>query len=975
MVVRAGDQHRSFRASGRLLLLALWPFIALLGARAIMIPTTVNALCATTRVAVPVASRYGVPSGRRSDDVLTLPLLPPDLDNVSRPCAQPTQGGDSDQAVDRESRWMLAGFRFTYIEGGVDCIGSSNLLRWGCAFAQMAGTAGLWVVAVDNSTVARAGAGGQPVLGAALVPDAFDPGIASTAAFYYLRNRNAYFAPANVDSRSVDRYELWMPPRPYVAFGVPFIIVYGDTFGKYTSDNNPNALLTIAVEALVVPSEKHAVHPSDCCRFEPPSNGTTIVDDVRDSCTGVVTLHPAYDVPSVGMPLENVTFPRRLPDEVVGFRFTYVGGRASCGASQPSKWGCAGSPELLTTFSLYVLVLDQGKRNFTVLAPVVGGTSNVASISDSLGFYTLWNRSNLSAAPLHSSALESYDLLLPAPRRFEAGSMMPLKIMYGDKVSSDNCGSLTVRVDALLPEALDIAAKSAYPPHGSCQSIQTTSRSLTQTLTASRRQTRTGTEGSPSTSHVWTKTKAPSPRSVTTSKSDDLTTTTADPRASATPLRANVTAVATPVVATPTASVTTVLPVVHQRSRTLAIQAVGQHRQRRSSMTSVAASVRTTATGLTLLSAIFGKSGVLSVSQASRQRSIERLSVCGADQTSVDDPNDSASFFDFPIQMPLGGSAVSNAIVSSCGALALAAGANLVLYLAGVGPVQSSQPSSNSEPQAKAKGVLRQTLVVFVAVLGAQVVPNGIGYAVALAGTTPLFGSALAVAVVALLVLAGHGVNAAFFFDSGVLVHHTETGKPSLADRDASTKKKFVCAFGPFVDGARDPTVLRVRLYFFEDIGNAVLLATFASLPVAACTAMAAAVILIALAHLLYLLLVRPYRSRIETVFSYGMAATGAAQTGVATWRQRSPASEVAGSLQDALFLGQALLMLAQPVTLLAWNVVHTRQSKMVVTGSSRLETLDRPLLNIADAGAGLHVPCDNPLLPLVRKKIEPRGE
>ena len=90
--------------------------------------------------------------------------------------------------------------------------------------------------------------------------------------------------------------------------------------------------------------------------------------------------------------------------------------------------------------------------------------------------------------------------------------------------------------------------------------------------------------------------------------------------------------------------------------------------------------MRATATGLALVSAVVGKSGLMSVSQASRQRSVERLSTCGAAQDD-DATSTAASFLEFPIQLPLShGGAVANAIVSSCGAVALAGWANLVLY-------------------------------------------------------------------------------------------------------------------------------------------------------------------------------------------------------------------------------------------------------------------------------------------------------
>ena len=250
---------------------------------------------------------------------------------------------------------------------------------------------------------------------------------------------------------------------------------------------------------------------------------------------------------------------------------------------------------------------------------------------------------------------------------------------------------MTIRVEALLPEALDVAPRSAYPPYGACDvSPPSASGSVTprRSETATRRVHTASASQTRSSSHPDHRRRTATARTMTTStrgaarpppsvyETNGSLLVTDDVRHSN----------ATTALAATSPATTTFLRSLTPRSNSRTFGRLDgvdtSTRQTASAMTSsvVAASMRATATGLALVSAVVGKSGLMSVSQASRQRSVERLSTCGAAQDD-DATSTAASFLEFPIQLPLShGGAVANAIVSSCGAVALAGWANLVLY-------------------------------------------------------------------------------------------------------------------------------------------------------------------------------------------------------------------------------------------------------------------------------------------------------
>lgn len=235
----------------------------------------------------------------------------------------------------------------------------------------------------------------------------------------------------------------------------------------------------------------------------------------------------------------------------------------------------------------------------------------------------------------------------------------------------------------------------------------------------------------------------------------------------------------------------------------------------------------------------------------------------------------------------------------------------------------------------------------------------------------------VSLSVVALLVSAGDATEVAiaaasavivtlavvpsFVAVSGVLKHNSpaSASSSSLATSSSSSSEPITIPhrsqltigqpFFAFVDAARNPENFAHRMLFFEELFVSVLISVVTNVKWGgSCDMAAAAVCVVALAHGVYLVVFRPYRSRIDTLFS-GLCAVLQLHLGVLVLAA-AITSESRGTI-DALIAGTMLALFAlffvQSIASFAWYFFR-KQAQLARAGlelTKEGSLLEMPLL------------------------------
>ena len=378
--------------------------------------------------------------------------------------------------------------------------------------------------------------------------------------------------------------------------------------------------------------------------------------------------------------------------------------------------------------------------------------------------------------------------------------------------------------------------------------------------------------------------------------------------------------------------------------------------------------IATTATAAVGFGVAAGPVSAVSISQASRAQAMLRLALCAYVEDDI-----APSYFEAPLQfawyvgdlreVPSGaaGAAVVEGFARRNGAgllsgvaIALVAGAWWALFHRGVPPPQDSS-ANNDGPINDSYRRTRHWLSVTLAVLLAFLLPNMITSLVLAVGNAKALlpggsGAAATVGIAAGALVAGVVPLCLVVFvlmtsferhctvEGESAPHEPVTGPSSFSSRssltfsDADATVPFAAHFLPFFDAARAPLALpSTRVYFVEDVAVAVALGGLAGARPGGggCLPVAVLALVFSLAHAAYVGFVRPFRTRLESVFAAALAAaqlasatiaavSAAEARGTTLWQRRVLADKWVAYL-GWLYVAQLLLLFAQPVVLLAW--------------------------------------------------------
>jgi hypothetical protein len=332
------------------------------------------------------------------------------------------------------------------------------------------------------------------------------------------------------------------------------------------------------------------------------------------------------------------------------------------------------------------------------------------------------------------------------------------------------------------------------------------------------------------------------------------------------------------------------------------------------------------------------------VSRASRIASIGKLAECvtaHVDHDRLEDLDTAPSYVEMPVQFRLkvgtatqdldGINAANGGVLCSCLLAALGAAVSLMLYL-------KSEPL-RTHPRARA------IIAVNGVLLPAFFAPNvwAVSAKIVSAATWGTDGlvafhvSALVVVAVAVVPAVWAAIVAPKRCEPRDERRDTEQREPSSTSRTAfhgtlnntDPAAPFVEYFSVTVDGARRfPGNVWIRLHVSVETASAMLLGLLAAVHAqgfTACVAKAIAAVLLCTLYLTYLIVVRPYRSTLETFF---VSATGivqlAATVAVLVEFAAPPATAArAMAAAEGLLLVQTLLLILQPLAVLAWLVIR----------------------------------------------------
>ena len=193
---------------------------------------------------------------------------------------------------------------------------------------------------------------------------------------------------------------------------------------------------------------------------------------------------------------------------------------------------------------------------------------------------------------------------------------------------------------------------------------------------------------------------------------------------------------------------------------------------------------------------------------------------------------------------------------------------------AAAGPRLRASGNASGSRSRKVVGILFAVLLNFYG-------PNIVATAVPAAQLpSPLGAGATVAAGVAGLVVVAVGAALSTWSivrlspDAAVRVHRslmTRAGgaTDAAAELPADDTERLGWVLAAMVESARDPVPQHVRLHVVEDFAAAVLLALAEGLsPTIGCGGSAIGIIVVALAHVAYVVLLRPYRQRAEQVFA-----------------------------------------------------------------------------------------------------------
>ena len=198
-------------------------------------------------------------------------------------------------------------------------------------------------------------------------------------------------------------------------------------------------------------------------------------------------------------------------------------------------------------------------------------------------------------------------------------------------------------------------------------------------------------------------------------------------------------------------------------------------------------------------------------------------------------------------------------------------------------------------------------------------------------------------------------------------------GKVLLSPAPGRSPVPMLMAF-MFVDAAKNPLLARYRLFFFEDVLATCLLGLIDGIrPESSCASVAGVMLAICSLHLAFLVVVRPYRSKLETLFVTVAAAIlvviavcalvitlEKGSTGVLTTAEK--VLGIAAIVESGVFFGQMAV-------LGVWVYYVTERRRVArLHGSDSVDasSADTPLLSLDDsleAESGGRSAASNPLL------------
>ena len=270
----------------------------------------------------------------------------------------------------------------------------------------------------------------------------------------------------------------------------------------------------------------------------------------------------------------------------------------------------------------------------------------------------------------------------------------------------------------------------------------------------------------------------------------------------------------------------------------------------------------------TAAAALGGFVAATSMGHATRMGALMRSIECSYTSGELDSP----SLVELPLQTSLGsqggslgahaGSAVLTSVMLVVLPQLVCSAVHVLLSTGGVG----SFPALRS---------LQQVIVSRYCLLSiAYITPNVLMSTVVVVGRGASSGAVVAVlcaSIVPLLVGCIAGLRG---LSLDVDVVQLGGGKWALQNRPSCSA--YVETFGGIVDGCRDPTPYIVRVCFLEDVAASLVLSFLSGVSlssVGGCEWVAVAMLVVSGFHLLYLVCIRPLRSRIESAMNSALCA------------------------------------------------------------------------------------------------------
>ena len=148
------------------------------------------------------------------------------------------------------------------------------------------------------------------------------------------------------------------------------------------------------------------------------------------------------------------------------------------------------------------------------------------------------------------------------------------------------------------------------------------------------------------------------------------------------------------------------------------------------------------------------------------------------------------------------------------------------------------------------------------------------------------------------------------FCQVAFLFHRSVQIVPEDARRCILTPRTPACApylllYSTFVGDARDPSSMASRLCYFEDLGTSCLMAVCCGIQPADqsdCSSICVAMGVCCALHLVFLLVVRPFRTRLSSAFAYLNTFMMLCTAIVAYWSGRAGSGSFVATLLAALF-------------------------------------------------------------------------